>query len=54
MDFFERQTRARKESRRLVWLFGLTLLAVLAVNNRRLWRRSAARSSPPAARLDSF
>lgn len=33
MDFFDRQTHARKESRRLAWLFGLALLAVLAMNN---------------------
>lgn len=33
MDFFDRQTHARKQTRRLVWLFCLTLLAALAVNN---------------------
>ena len=33
MDFFDRQAHAQKQTRRLVWLFGLTILAVLAVNN---------------------
>jgi Zn-dependent protease with chaperone function/uncharacterized tellurite resistance protein B-like protein len=33
MDFFDRQARAQKQTRRLVWLFGLAVLAVLAVNN---------------------
>ena len=33
MDFFDREARAQKQTRRLVWLFGLTILAVLVVNN---------------------
>jgi Zn-dependent protease with chaperone function len=33
MDFFDREARAQKQTRRLVWLFGLTVLAVLVVNN---------------------
>jgi len=33
MDFFDRQKRAQKQTRRLVWLFGLSLLLVLLVNN---------------------
>ena len=32
-DFFDREARAQKQTRRLVWLFGLTVLAVLAINN---------------------
>jgi Zn-dependent protease with chaperone function len=33
MDFFDRQAHARKQTRRLVWLLSLTLLAALVVNN---------------------
>ncbi|HEV2692840.1 MAG TPA: M48 family metalloprotease [Verrucomicrobiae bacterium] len=33
MDFFDRAARAQKQTRRLVWLFGLAVLAVLLVNN---------------------
>jgi Zn-dependent protease with chaperone function len=33
MDFFDREARAQKQTRHLMWLFGLTLVAVLAVNN---------------------
>ena len=33
MDFFDREARARKQTRRLLWLFGLTVIAALAVNN---------------------
>lgn len=33
MDFFDREARAQKQTRRLAWLFGLTILAVLVVNN---------------------
>jgi hypothetical protein len=33
MDFFDRQKRAQKQTRRLVWLFGLSLLLVLLLNN---------------------
>ena len=33
MDFFDREARAQKQTRRLIWLFGLTLTAVLMVNN---------------------
>src|SRR5690242_16247414 len=33
MDFFDRAVRAQKQTRRLVWLFGLAVLAVLIVNN---------------------
>jgi len=33
MDFFDRQERAQKQTRRLVWLFGLAVLFVLVVNN---------------------
>ena len=33
MDFFDRQERAQKQTRRLVWLFGLAVLAALVVNN---------------------
>jgi Zn-dependent protease with chaperone function/uncharacterized tellurite resistance protein B-like protein len=33
MDFFDREARAQKQTRRLIWLFGLTSLAVLVVNN---------------------
>ncbi len=33
MDFFDREARAQKQTRRLIWLFGLTILAVLVVNN---------------------
>src|ERR1035438_5464167 len=32
MDFFDRQDRARKQTRRLIWLFGLAVLAVLVLN----------------------
>ena len=32
-DFFDREARARKQARRLVWLFGLAVLVVLVVNN---------------------
>ncbi len=33
MDFFDREAHARRQTRRLVWLFGFAILAVLAVNN---------------------
>ena len=33
MDFFDRQQHAQKQTRRLVWLFGLAVLAALIVNN---------------------
>lgn len=33
MDFFDRETRARKQTRRLIWLFGLAVLMLLVVNN---------------------
>jgi Zn-dependent protease with chaperone function len=33
MDFFDREARAQKQTRRLIWLFGLAVLAVLIVNN---------------------
>jgi len=33
MDFFDREARAQKQTRRLVGLFGLTVLAVLVVTN---------------------
>jgi Zn-dependent protease with chaperone function len=33
MDFFDRQAHAQKQTRRLVWLFGLAVLVVLAVTN---------------------
>jgi Zn-dependent protease with chaperone function len=33
MDFFDREAHAQKQTRHLIWLFGLTLLAVLVVNN---------------------
>ncbi|MDR3458439.1 MAG: M48 family metalloprotease [Verrucomicrobiae bacterium] len=33
MDFFDREARAQKQTRRLVWLFGLAVLALLIVNN---------------------
>ena len=33
MDFFDRQEHAKKQTRRLLWLFGLAVLAVLVVNN---------------------
>ena len=32
MDFFDRQERARKQTRRLIWLFGLAVLVVLILN----------------------
>jgi Zn-dependent protease with chaperone function len=32
-DFFDREARARKQTRLLIWLFGLAVLAVLVVNN---------------------
>jgi Zn-dependent protease with chaperone function len=32
-DFFDREARAQKQTRRLVWLFGLAVLLVLVVNN---------------------
>lgn len=32
MDFFDRQERARKQTRRLIWLFGLARLVILALN----------------------
>jgi Zn-dependent protease with chaperone function len=31
VDFFDREARAQKQSRRLVWLFGLAVLAVVAL-----------------------
>ena len=31
MDFFDRETRARKQTSRLIWLFGLAVLAVAAL-----------------------
>ena len=33
MDFFDREARAQKQTRRLVWLFGLTVVVMLLVNN---------------------
>ena len=33
MDFFARQDQAKRQTRRLAWLFGLAILAVLIVNN---------------------
>lgn len=33
MDFFARQDQAKRQTRRLGWLFGLAILAVLLVNN---------------------
>jgi len=32
-DFFDREARAQQQTRRLVWLFWLTVAAVLAINN---------------------
>jgi Zn-dependent protease with chaperone function len=32
MDFFDRQARARKQTRRLIWLFGLAVLVVVVLN----------------------
>jgi hypothetical protein len=32
-DFFDREARAQKQTRRLIWLFGSPVLAVLVVNN---------------------
>jgi hypothetical protein len=31
MDFFDQEARARKQTRRLIWLFGLAVLAVVAL-----------------------
>jgi len=31
MDFFDRQEHARKQTRRLIWLFGLAVLAVIVL-----------------------
>ncbi len=31
MDFFDREAHARKQTRRLIWLFGLAVLAVVAL-----------------------
>ncbi len=33
MDFFDREAHAQKQTRKLVWLLGFAILAVLAVNN---------------------
>ena len=33
MDFFYQEARARKQSRRLIWLFGLAVLMVVALTN---------------------
>ena len=32
-DFFDREAHAQKQTERLIWLFGLTVLAALVVNN---------------------
>ena len=32
MDFFDRQEHARKQTRRLIWLFGLAILVIFALN----------------------
>ena len=33
MDFFDQETRARKQTRRLIWLFGLAVLVVATLTN---------------------
>ena len=33
MDFFDQEARARKQTRRLIWLFGLAVLVVVALTN---------------------
>src|SRR5690606_24828723 len=50
MDFFERQTRARASSRRLVLLFGLAIALVLLVVNlagEAIWTLSTGGASLP-------
>ena len=33
MDFFDQEARARKQTRRLIWLFGLAVLGVVTLTN---------------------
>ena len=54
MDFFDRQTHARKESRRLAWLFGLAVLAVLAMNNFVVCTLIALFCDPPLANTPAW
>jgi len=54
MDFFDRAARAQKQTRRLVWLFGLAVLAALAVNNLLIGFLCSAIAHPMLANAPSW